>query len=76
MKEEIYKTTDLCLAAILKTRGFELVDWQRINENKIEFHFEKSPQLLKEISDYYKKDSELKIFYRNLKELKSLIYST
>jgi hypothetical protein len=75
MPEKMFRTTDLCLAAILKTKGFEIEDFERIDEKRVEFSFKITPQLQEEVKEYYKKDNELKRFYQVLKELKSIIYS-
>jgi hypothetical protein len=73
--EKTFKTSDLCLAAILKTKGFEIEDFVKVGEKKVEFHFDFTPELQKEVKEYYKRENELKRFYQVLKELKSIIYS-
>ena len=77
---ELFKTTDLLLATILKTKGFQLKNWRTVyvrDRKKMEFYFEDSEELREEVRLYWTTDYEpFKRFWRNLKELKALIYAT
>jgi len=75
---EYFKTVDLLLATILKTKGFQIKEWRIVyyhNHKRIEFYFENTKELRDEIKKYITTDYyPFKKFWQNLKELKSLLY--
>ncbi len=88
MKQEIkqennyFYTTDLCLAAIIKTSGHELKRFE-LQENgrgtqRMLFFFEKTQKVLDLFADFTMgKNSDclkFKNFYNEIKDLKQLIY--
>ena len=78
--EDTFSTTDLLLVAMLRTKDFQLEEWREISLsngiNKLEFFFKKSPEIEKEVQDFFKTDCyPFKKFYRELSELKALIHN-
>jgi len=82
--EKSFSTTDLLLATILRTKDFQLKGWQKVGLNvgvvgfqKVMFYFERSPELEKEVQDFFKTDCyPYKKFYREFQQLKNIIYQT
>jgi hypothetical protein len=73
--KDYFVTTDLLLAAILKTKDFQIEKWEKVNK-KLRFYFEKTEELEKVVEDYFATDCyPFKKFWNSLRELKSLIYS-
>jgi hypothetical protein len=76
---EFFNTTDLCLAALLKSKNYELAAWEivdtKFNTKRIIFFFERTEKVMSVVDDYLRGDfQQFKRFFNELKELKNLIY--
>ena len=75
---DYYSTTDLCLAAYLRTNDFPVADYRRVSVGsfeKIEFFFEKTDKVRTAMETFFKTSCfPYKRFYAELKDLKTLIY--
>ena len=76
--EQVYYTSDLCLAATLKCSGCVIIKWEEKN-GKFTFYFNRDTQADKTIKDYFSLPTEkhpFKKFYNEMKEIKNLIYNS
>ena len=75
INQETVQYTDLALSAYLVMR-FKLLELRRINENRYEFVFEKTPELEKCREDYFSNSAQVSPadYFDSLKRLKSQIY--
>ena len=79
MTNEPFYTTDLLLASILKTKGYELIKYEPrklpFNNFKVVFYFEQTPELIEEVNNFLRTDCfPFKKFYTSIIELKKIIY--
>jgi hypothetical protein len=72
--ENYYLTTDLYLAAFLKTKGFK---FKFEKSTKSIFKFTEDPDLLKNIDEYLNGDATCDplLFTNTIKNIKSLLYN-
>jgi len=72
-EESYYNCTDLGLCAFLVTLKFELVNIDKTNPKRASFIFPESDSLQQVIKQYW--PSQERLFFDNLKSLKSRLYS-
>jgi hypothetical protein len=69
-----YLTTDLYLAAFLRTKGFK---FQFEKSTKSFFKFEETPELIKNVDEYLNSEAicDPLLFTNSIKNIKSLLYN-
>lgn len=75
-KNEMFKTTDLCLATTLLYLGHQFLDIEKIDPKRVAFGFEDSKELRKQIDDFwsYALMIEPMKFYNLLRVVKARIH--
>ena len=76
-----FYTSDLCLAAILKTKGYALKGYEQIDNpaggKRMKFYFEKIPEVLAIFGEYTIGSGDtqgFKNYYGAIKDLKNIIF--
>ena len=74
MKESLFETTDLALAAFVQSRGLVLADWRKSDRGIVTFVFNYEKGESKSLMIAYLNSDE-RSFHENLKALKRLTSS-
>jgi hypothetical protein len=78
MDSKTFQTFDLGLCSALVSAGYEVIDVNKSNVQKVSFTFLNSPGLLQDVSNYWGNSLDVKAldYFNNLKMLKNRIYSS
>jgi len=75
MKDELYRTSDIALAAYLSMKGYPILDVSFGEDNKATFQYEDGPGRSKETLMFFNRQTQVEpiAFLNHVKSLKAML---